>query len=204
MTDCIDKAALRTELRACRTAIAPPDRAAWEMAIQKKLFDLPAWRNARLVCGYMSTRGEIDLLPVWREAACVGKTYALPVTLTGADGGDMLFRATPAFEPASLVAGRFGIAEPPDAPHFPALTPAELDGALILVPGLGFDRDGYRIGYGGGYYDRYLTVLRRAGVSVTAVGLCFSVCRRPTLPREAHDHAVDFVIDERSESHERP
>ena len=193
-----EKSVLRRELSAARDAISPVERASAGAAVYARLFAHPAFQAASVVCGYMSIRGELDLLPVWAEAVRCGKTYALPVTLTGTQEGQMIFRATPGFCPERLTPGRFGIAEPPAEADFPVLTPAALSGALILVPGLSFDADGYRIGYGGGYYDRFLNSLHKAAVPVHTVGLCFAACRRPRLPREVHDRAVETVIDERN------
>ena len=107
----------------------------------------------------------------------------------------MIFRALSDYCPESLTAGRYGIREPDD--RFPTLAPQGFSGALILIPGLAFDDDGYRLGYGGGYYDRFLADLRAVGIPVTAVGLAFSPCRPASLPREIFDLPVDLIIDER-------
>lgn len=191
-----DKAALRRHYESLRASVAPGDRAAWETAILQRLLALPAFRDAPLVTGYVATRGEIDLTPLWHATVEAGKTYALPVSLTGAHDGVLSFCATPGFVPKALIRGRFGIAEPPA--DFPVLDPRDLSGAVLVVPGLCFDDEGYRLGYGGGYYDRYLTTLRSLGVAVTTVGLAFSVCHVPLLPHEPHDRAVDLILDERS------
>ncbi len=191
-----DKPSLRRILSARRNALTEPERTALEEIVLTRLTSLPAWREAAVIGGYMPLRGEPNVLPVWQAAVRAGKTYALPVTLGDPSEGRMLFRATPDFCPSRLVSGRFGIAEPPEGPDFPVLLPRELDGALILVPALGFDREGYRIGYGGGYYDRFLHALAAAGVSVYTVGVCPAVCRVERLPREAHDWAVSTVLSE--------
>ncbi len=198
----MDKAALRRRLEARRQALSPADRARIEAAVYAQLFRLPAWHAAPVIGGYVAARGELDLSPVWRAAIEAGKTYALPVTETGAREGRMRFRGLSTYCPASLVPGRFGIAEPPDHPACPPLAPADLEGALILVPGLGFDADGYRIGYGGGYYDRFLHSLADAGIHVTTVALTPAVCRIDRLPREPHDCAVDIILDERSDPYD--
>ncbi len=187
-----DKPALRRALVARRAAVSGAERAAAEAALCNRLFSLPAWQSAPTVLGYMSVRGEMDLLPVWREADRAGKTFALPATLDGA--GEMCFRSTPGFCPDALTAGRFGIPEPPAGTDFLHLALADLSGALILVPGLAFDEAGFRLGYGGGYYDRFLDALTAARVSVTTVGLCFADCRVDRIPREPHDRAVDIVL----------
>lgn len=203
-----DKAALRTCLRARRDALSDTVRAATVAAILPRLTSLHEWQTADVICGYTATRGELDLTPIWQAAVAAGKTYALPVTLTGSAEGRMVFRTTPGFCPDALIPGRFGILEPPpEDDRFPTLCDADglcppslspLPHILLILPGLGFDDEGYRLGYGGGYYDRLLTALTAADVPVTAVGLCHSSGRVPCLPRESHDRAADILIDERS------
>lgn len=135
------------------------------------------------------------MLPVWEKAVSDGKDYALPVTVTDAREGRMIFRRLPGFCPHRLIPARFGILEPSE--EHPALRPQDFADALILVPGLAFDDRGFRVGYGGGYYDRFLAELKQANVPVTTVGLVFAACHPSVLPDEHHDIPVDYVIDER-------
>ena len=189
------KAELRRHFSRLRDSLTLGDRTAAEEKILARLFSLPAWENAPLICGYMPTKSEMNTLPLWKKAADEGKAYALPVTVTGADQGKMIFRRLDGFTPEVLVAARYGLWEPP--PHCPALTPQDFEKALIIVPGLAFDDKGFRIGYGGGYYDRLLAELSAVGVSYATVGLVYASCHVPTLPRETHDIPVDYIIDER-------
>ncbi len=188
------KAALRVELSSRRDGISPEARRAAERRIIERLLALPAWRSAPLIVGYASVRGEIGMDPVWRAAIEAGKGYALPCTLTDATQGQMAFRRLDFYDPAALCPARYGIPEPTEI--CPLLTPPAMEGALILVPGLAFDRDGYRIGYGGGYYDRFLAALTADGLRTTTVGLTFACCHTPHLPHDTHDIPVDVVIDE--------
>ncbi|MBP3667133.1 MAG: 5-formyltetrahydrofolate cyclo-ligase [Clostridia bacterium] len=190
-----DKAQLRRHFSALRSSLAPAERAAAESAVMERLFSLPAWVKAPLVCGYVSMRGELDLMPVWKQAVEQGKTYALPVTVSGPRQGDMIFRALSGFTPHELALARFGLSEPTEV--CPPLSLSALSHALILVPALAFDAQGFRLGYGGGYYDKFLAALREAGIPVLTVGLVFSICRTDKLPREPHDLPVDLIIDER-------
>ena len=91
-------------------------------------------------------------------------------------------RSLSELQPAML-----GIPAPPDSA--PVLSPEELD--LILVPALVYDRDGYRIGYGGGYYDRFLSSAR-----AFTIGLGRERLMMDRLPKEAHDIAVECVVTE--------
>ncbi len=202
-----DKAALRAALTARRNALTDADRQVAVQTMLARLTALDEWQAADVVCGYVATRGELDLTPLWQATVAAGKTYALPVTLSGTAEGCMCFRQTPGFCPEALMPGRFGIAEPPADDRFPVLFAtggttasiyAPVARLLLILPGLGFDDGGYRLGYGGGYYDRALSALTEAGTQVTAVGLCPSCCRVPHLPRESHDRAADILIDERS------
>lgn len=195
-----EKASLRRHFSTLRDGLPAETRRAAEASVQAALFELPAWREADLVCGYTAIGSEMDLSPVWRRAVAEGKGYALPVTVTGAREGRMVFRRTSGYTPSALIPARYGLSEP--SPTCPALTLGDFAKVrtLVIVPGLAFDDHGYRIGYGGGYYDRFLAALADARVPVTTVGLVFSVCRTPTLPHEAHDRPVDHIIDERSVS----
>ena len=189
------KAALRRSYTTLRASLSPEERAAAEEAVFKTLFSSSLWEKAPLICTYLPIRGELNTTATVTQATAEGKAVALPVTVTGATEGRMVFRSLMGLELRELKTGRFGIPEPPDT--HPALTSQDFTGALILVPGLAFDDTGFRIGYGGGYYDRLLAELKAASIPVTTVGLAFGVCRPITLPHEAHDIPTDYVIDER-------
>jgi 5-formyltetrahydrofolate cyclo-ligase len=88
-----------------------------------------------------------------------------------------------------MVQGACGVYEP--SPAAPAVIPEG-----VLVPLLAFDAVGYRLGYGGGYYDRTLAFLRRTG-RVLAIGVAYAGQEMTTLPREAHDAPLDMVLTER-------
>ena len=191
-----DKASLRRYFSDLRRGLTPDERHAAETAMYEKLFSLPAWREAPVICGYVSVRGELNTDPILRRAAAEGKTVALPVTVTGAAEGRMVFRALPNGDFSRLTPARFGIPEPDEA--CPSLTGKDLTHALILIPALAFDEHGYRLGYGGGYYYLFLSFLREAEIPYTAVGLTYAVCRATALPREAHDIPVHIILDERS------
>ena len=189
------KTALRRHYAAVRAGLPPRERAAAEQAIFHTLFESPLWQNAAVICAYLSIRGEMDTRPILERARVEGKLVALPVTVTGAEQGRMVFRPLLGLEPHELPTGRFGIPEPPETHG--VLSLRDFAGALMVVPGLAFDDQGFRIGYGGGYYDRLLAELRSAAIPVTAVGLSYAACRPHSLPREAHDIPLDYIIDER-------
>ncbi|MGN1445190.1 MAG: 5-formyltetrahydrofolate cyclo-ligase [Eubacteriales bacterium] len=187
-----EKARLRPLCRARLKSFSGEERASAERCMLDALYRLPVFRQTPLICAYIPLPGEIDLFPVWRRADGLGKAVAFPCTEEG--DPTMIFRRVPAFDPAQLVPGPFHTRQPGEA--CPALSETDFTGALILVPGLTFDDYGYRLGYGGGYYDRFLRDLARRGILTTTVGLIFEDCRAKELPREAHDIPVDYVISE--------
>jgi len=191
-----EKSTLRRRYADLRGGLTSVERTTAEAAIYEALFSLPAWREASVICGYISVRGELNTRPILERAALEGKTVALPVTVTDTREGRMIFRALPGGDLGRLAPARFGIPEPDE--ECLTLTNTEFTRALVLVPALAFDNQGYRLGYGGGYYDRFLEGLNREGIPHTAVGLAFSVCRTEALPREPHDIPVHIILDERS------
>jgi 5-formyltetrahydrofolate cyclo-ligase len=87
-----------------------------------------------------------------------------------------------------LVQGNFRVLTPP--PEAPEVTPA-----VILAPLLAFDRAGYRLGYGGGFYDRTIARLRAAG-KVLVIGVAYAAQEVPAVPRDATDQKLDWIVTE--------
>ena len=137
-----------------------------------------------VVAAYWPMEDEADPRALMTALADAGFRIALPV-VTGA-ARPLVFRR---WEPgAVLVPGRFGTQEPDEAAD--VLVPA-----LVLVPLLAFDDAGWRIGYGGGFYDRTLEALRGSG-SVTAIGVAFAGQQTASVPHGEHDQPLDGIITE--------
>jgi len=151
----------------------------------------------RCLMAFAPVRAEPDIRPVLDWAWASGVTVLLPRIDPAAD------RIVPCAVDgwASLLPGAFGILEPgPSAPPWPRWEAID----LVLVPGLAFDREGYRIGSGRGYYDRFFAELaaRRGALGVQPAlperwAAAFSVCVVDAVPREPHDVPVDRVFTER-------
>ena len=135
------------------------------------------------VAGYVPIRSEIDPMPLLAACAKAGCATCLPTTPK--PGEALVFRAWQIGAP--LVAGLYGTSEP--ASDAPIRTPN-----LLLVPLLAFDRAGYRLGYGGGFYDRSLAGLRPHGV--VAIGIAYAGQEIPQVPRESHDAPLDGILTE--------
>jgi len=137
-----------------------------------------------VVSGYWPMRGEIDPRPIMIALSGRGHPLCLPVVV--GKGQPLVFRA---WRPGDeLVSGGFGT-------QVPGTDQREVVPRLLLVPLLAFDRAGYRLGYGGGFYDRTLAALRAHG-SAVAVGLAFSAQEVDSVPREATDARLDWVVTE--------
>ena len=137
---------------------------------------LPEYQAARTVMAFVGAKGEPDTDPLFARVAADGKRLVLPRV----EGSELV--VTDASTP--FVVSSFGISEPQGA----AIDPSEVD--LVIVPGLAFTPDGARLGYGGGYYDRFLA--RHRGVPTVAV--CFAEQLVDELPTDTHDVPVQRVV----------
>ncbi len=138
-----------------------------------------------VVAGYFPVREELDPRPTLHALAEKGAEPALPVIVER--GQPLIFRAW--HEDDALAPGNYGIPVPPASA--PEVVPR-----FLLVPLLAFDEAGYRLGYGAGYYDRTLRLLRGEGGPVRAVGLAFAVQKVDAVPHHDGDQRLDWVVTE--------
>jgi 5-formyltetrahydrofolate cyclo-ligase len=182
------KSSLRNRMAAIRDAIPEDQRAAKSAAIAQRLAEWHGYAQAETILAFLSTRSEVMTEAIIGFALVLGKTVAAPRTLLKEKRLDFrrLSRSGPRLAP-----GPFGIMEP--APDAPAVNPADAD--LILVPGLAFDEQGYRLGYGGGFYDRLLS---EPAVHGASVGIAFEEQMIEQVPRAEGDRPVRWIVtDER-------
>ena len=140
---------------------------------------------AAAVAGYWPMNDEISPVPLLRRLFNDGVVCALPAVVT--KGEALLFRQ---WQPdLALDDGPFGTSHPP-------ASAGEVTPGVVLVPLLAFDPDGYRVGYGGGYYDRTLAALRAREPGVLAVGLAYESQAIEAVPRAETDERLDWVITE--------
>ncbi len=172
------KAEIRKDLLDRRRALATAERAAASRKIAALLTGLDLYRTAGCVALFMPIQGEIDLLPLVEAGA---RQYCFPRV----SGSDLEFVAVDSL--ADFAPGSFGVPEPCGERR---VAPAGLD--LVLVPGLAFDRRGYRLGYGKGYYDRLLA----ANPGLCTCGICMRQFFVDELPADAWDQRVDLVVME--------
>jgi 5-formyltetrahydrofolate cyclo-ligase len=185
VTTLLDKPAMRAASLAARGAVATDVAADFATRLADMGPTLAREHNATVVSAYWSIGDEILTLPLLEALAAAGFTVALPVT--GKIGHPLVFRR---WKPgADMAIGRMNIPSP--TPDEPVVTPD-----LLFVPLAAFDRQGHRIGYGAGFYDRSLAALR-AEKKVVAIGVGYAVQEVPSVPSEPHDQALDFVLTER-------
>ncbi len=176
------KKALRQSILSLRDRIGEEQRRQWDERIRDRLLELPAYREAEEILFYASFRSEVSTGELCQAALEQGKKVFFPKVL----GEEMEFYRIRRIE--ELAAGYRGIREPagkgePRSAQVPA---------LILVPGAVFSVKGYRIGYGKGFYDRYLTRFPH----LQTIGLCYGIQLLEDIPHEEHDKPVESLVTE--------
>ena len=176
----MDKQALRRAIGEKKRALSADAIEMKSAQLAQTLFDTAAYRRAKSLYAYVAFNQEVRTRPIIERAWADGKRVAVPKIVDG----EMRFIWLESFG-ALAPQGAFGILEPvADGPI------ADDGGALVLVPGLAFDARGHRLGYGGGYYDRWLA----EHPGHPTVALCYGFQRVEHIEAEAHDVAVDAVI----------
>lgn len=201
-----DKKTFRKAMLAKRDAIPYETRIEADEARNERIRSWEIYQNAELLLFYVSYRSEADTLQLIREALVAGRKVAVPKVV----GTDMVFyRIT---ETSQLVEGYKGILEP-DTERTVAVT-GRADSAkeqdmlmesvnsdtkgvlpentILFVPGCAFDKSGGRMGYGGGFYDRFM----EKHPDVLRVALAYEEQLVEGVPREAHDKLVDLIVTE--------
>ncbi|ODT65715.1 MAG: 5-formyltetrahydrofolate cyclo-ligase [Pelagibacterium sp. SCN 63-23] len=176
------KAALRSQAHAARAALSPEQRQEAAEAVARTFFEDIAYTPEDVIAGYWRIRDELDCQPILIRLMDSGQKVVLPV-VEGADA-PLDLRVWESDHP--LYEAGFGTLAPSDLA--PRAAPD-----LVLMPLLGFDNSGTRLGYGGGYYDRTLAAIRKKPL---LVGIAFAAQELGHIPREPHDIPLDAVITE--------
>ncbi|MGN0978460.1 MAG: 5-formyltetrahydrofolate cyclo-ligase [Faecousia sp.] len=175
----MDKKELRRIIREKKRAMTPAEIESRSEKLAQLLYASEAYRNAKTIYGYLPYNQEVRTVPMLEQALRDGKRVAVPKVF----GDEMKFLY---LEDLTQVAkGYAGIPEPiADEPEARDKT------ALVLMPGLVFDPQGHRIGYGGGFYDKFLA----AEPNHPTLALCYDFQLLPELETEEHDVPVDTVL----------
>lgn len=181
------KGELRRDVLKSRTAMSPVQVLEKSVMILERLLELEEYRQASTLMAYLDFRNEVQTGALVTATMAQGKKVAVPVT-------DIPnHRLTPSLLvdfPGDLQPGAWGILEPKPGCLRP-LDPLELD--LVIVPGVAFDLQGNRLGYGGGFYDRFLP---RTRPGAFYVALAFELQVRPEVYPGAHDVPMHCLVTE--------
>lgn len=184
-TAALEKQRLREERLAAREALSEQERSVLDDRITQKLLATSEYAEATTVLTYVSVLSEVSTRMFIEGALRDGKTVAVPRCLPG---HCLEFVAITSLD--QLIAAPFGLLEPPK--ELPALTEEQMDASICIVPALLVDTKGYRLGYGAGFYDRFLS-------TYPGKKICLAYQQnlsQTMLPHTAFDVAVDMVITE--------
>ena len=175
----MDKTELRRRIREKKRAMTPEEIEERSRELGRQFAATEAYRKAKTIYGYMPYNQEVRTVPMLEQALRDGKKVAVPKVF----GDEMKFIWLT--DLTQVEKGYAGIPEPvADGPV------ADDETALVLMPGLAFDPEGHRIGYGGGFYDKFLA----GEPGHPTIALCYPFQVFPHLETEAHDLPVDTVI----------
>ena len=175
----MDKKALRRAIGEKKKAMSPSQIEEKSAALTAKFLETALYKNARTLYGYLPYNQEVRTVPLLQKALDDGKQVAVPKVY-----GDTM-RFIQLSDLSQVSTGYCGIPEPiADGPE--AADPT----ALVLMPGLAFDPQGNRMGYGGGFYDKFL----QAEPGHPTVALCYDFQMLEHLETEDHDIPVDLVL----------
>jgi 5-formyltetrahydrofolate cyclo-ligase len=179
---------LRKDILAARNNLTSDQLIQQSNKVHKNLLDLKEIMDSATIFVYVSFRSEVETLPLIKTFLNLGKTVTVPITRVKEKRLDAIRITDPETD---LVPGYCNIPEPGEELCLrQKADPAEID--LILLPGSVFDQRGGRFGYGGGYYDRFVSSIPRA----LRAGLAFDLQIVEKAPLQAHDELLDFIITE--------
>ncbi len=179
----MDKKEFRKEALRLRDALPKDKRREWSSAICKRALCYVQENHFSVIAVYASFRSEPETGGLISELLKMGKTVCLPKCQK-----DSVMDMIPILSLLDVKSGAYGIPEPVGE----AISPEKID--LVLVPGCAFGKDMSRMGYGGGYYDRYLPKCKNA----KKIGLCFEASVQEKVPRDQTDVFMDaFITEER-------
>lgn len=188
------KRELRERLLRIRDAIKPGQKRAKDSAIKERLFSLDEFKRAKCTLFYASFRSEVDTMGCLQDVIKEGKRLALPVV----DRGNKKLLIFEVKDISELIPGYMGIPEP-GIREGRAMDLNEID--VAIIPGIGFDPTGNRLGYGAGYYDRLLGRVSASKKHITTIGLAFEEQIVERIPAEPHDMKVDIIVTEERTIH---
>ena len=181
----MDKKEIRALMRAKKAALTPAYVADYSARVTQAFTSQPFYRDAQVLYAYLTFNQELRTDGLIRRAWADGKRVAVPRVLSR---GVMEFYYIDSFE--GFITSSFGVPEPPEDPE----KLADEREVLLLMPGLAFDRAHNRVGYGGGFYDRYLERKQAEGTRFFKPALAYDFQIVDSIPANEHDIRVDAIL----------
>lgn len=182
------KSSLRNELRAQRRQLNESDRLSLDASINHFLATFIAEHRPTKIAAFWPFDGEPNLLPTLEAADQQGTQIALPVIRQGPAGRSLIFAQWSSA--TKMVKNRYGIPEPCGSPEIPLIN---ID--LLLMPLVGWDESGNRLGMGAGFYDRALAPLGQFDVPIRA-GVAYQIQKVPRVPNDPWDIRLHMLLSE--------
>ncbi|HAE91508.1 MAG TPA: 5-formyltetrahydrofolate cyclo-ligase [Tissierella sp.] len=183
----LDKKILRKKILQKRAELSTENIVNYSNIIENKLYKMDYYKNAKTIMSFISFGDEIITHEIIKNSIKNGKSVVVPITIPETKE----LKVSKILDFSELEIGYYNILTPKkDFLRFIDFNTID----LVLVPGVVFARDGYRVGYGGGYYDRFLSKFKE---KVNTIGLAFDLQIVEEVPKDSFDIPVDFIITEK-------
>ena len=184
----MNKRELRSIYMKKRSAISEDSIKSMSKLIESSLFSLDLYKNSSVIMTYVNFGNEVITENIIRHSLNLEKTIGVPITIPKTR--ELIVSELRDFD-KELELGVYNILTPKKE-YIREIKPSKID--LVLVPGIAFDRKGYRVGYGGGYYDRFLCKINENAITIA---LAFSMQLIDYVPKGYYDLPVDYILTEK-------
>lgn len=185
----MNKKILRKEILEKRSKLTDKEIREYSKIIENKLFDMQVYNQAKTIMCFISFSDEVHTHHIIKQAIRHGKTVVVPITITETKE----LKVSQLNDFSELEIGYYNILTPKKE-FIRYRDPNIID--LVLVPGVVFGRNGYRVGYGGGYYDRFFSKLEK---DIPKIGLAYDLQIVHTVPTDNYDIPVNMIITEKED-----
>lgn len=184
----MDKKVLRKKMLKKRSELSLDQILAKSNIISDKLYNLNHYKESNFIFSFISFKDEVNTHEIIKKSIKKGKRIGVPITIPKT----RIMKVSELMDfDKELYLGFYNILTPKDE-YIRIISPESID--LVLVPGVAFDRQGYRIGYGGGYYDTFFSKIDRDTIKI---GLCFDMQIISKVPLNRYDIPVDYILTEK-------
>lgn len=182
----MDKKSIRKEILQKRAELSTENIIIYSNIIADKLFEMDYYKEAKTIMSFISFGDEVDTHEIIKKTINHGKSIVVPITIPETRE----LKVSQVLDFSELEIGYYNILTPKKE-FIRFVEPSTID--LILVPGVVFAKNGYRVGYGGGYYDRFLSKIDK---NIPKIAIAFDLQIVDKVPREYYDIPVDFIYTE--------